>query len=177
VVLETGMGGRLDATNAITPVVSVITPIDYDHQKWLGHTLTEIAAEKAGIIKPGVPVVSALQPAEAETVIQARASECNAPLQFVSDSWDATPVALGGAHQQQNAAVAIAALRAAKIDVGREAITRGLSEVRWPARFQQWNDRTIIDGAHNPAGCRVLADTVARELPRRTRRHHPRHFA
>ena len=106
-----------------------------------------------------MPVVSAPQPPEAEAVIRAKASECNAPLQLVSESWDETPLALGGAHQKQNAAVALAALRAAEINVDREAITRGLADVQWPARFQRWNDRTVIDGAHNPAGCRVLAET------------------
>jgi len=84
VVLETGMGGRLDATNATQPVVSVLTPTDYDHQKWLGSSLTEIAREKAGIIKPGVPVVSARQLPEVEAVIRARAAECAAPLDFVA---------------------------------------------------------------------------------------------
>ena len=76
VILETGLGGRLDATNAIQSDVSVITPIDFDHEKWLGKTIPEIAAEKAGIIKPGVPVVSAPQRVDAEKVIQARAAEC-----------------------------------------------------------------------------------------------------
>jgi dihydrofolate synthase/folylpolyglutamate synthase len=70
-----------------------------------------------------------------------------------------TPIALAGAHQKQNAAVAVAALRAADIEVDRGAVTRGLASVRWPARFQRWDDQTIIDGAHNPAGARVLADT------------------
>ena len=88
VVLETGMGGRLDATNATQPIVSVITPIDLDHQKWLGNSLTEIAGEKAGIIKPKTPVVSAPQLPEAETVIRARAAECAAPLQFVRQTFD-----------------------------------------------------------------------------------------
>ncbi len=159
VILETGMGGRLDATNAVRPVVSVITPIDYDHQKWLGNTLTEIAAEKAGIIKGGVPVVSAPQPREAELVIRVKAAECGAPLRFVTSVVEDTRVALAGAHQKQNAAVAIAALGAANIAVDGAAVSRGLETVRWPARFQRWNDRTIIDGAHNPAGARVLAQT------------------
>src|SRR5258707_15502421 len=82
-ILETGLGGRLDATNAVQSNVSVITPIDFDHEKWLGNTLAEIAGEKAGIIKPGVPVVSAPQRPEAEQVIRARAAECGAPLQFI----------------------------------------------------------------------------------------------
>ena len=94
VILETGLGGRLDATNAMQPDVSVITPIDFDHEKWLGKTIPEIAAEKAGIIKPGVPIVSACQRAEAEEVIRARAAKCGAPLQFVTRPYDKTPIAL-----------------------------------------------------------------------------------
>jgi dihydrofolate synthase / folylpolyglutamate synthase len=159
IVLETGMGGRLDATNAVQPVVSVLTPIDYDHQKWLGASLTEIAREKAGIIKPNVPVVSALQRPEAEDVIRARAAECAAPLDFVRQPFERLPIALKGAHQKQNAALALSALHTARIHVNEDAIARGLAAVVWPARFQRWDERTIIDGAHNPAGARVLAET------------------
>jgi len=169
VILETGLGGRLDATNAIQSDVAVITSIDLDHQKWLGDSLEEIAREKAGIIKPKVPIVSAPQHGEAEKVIRARAAECEAPIQFVGESYDRTPLALRGAHQKQNAALAIAALRAAKIDppsqgsgatgIDDSAIARGLMSVEWPARFQRWDERTIIDGAHNPAAARILADT------------------
>ena len=158
-VLETGMGGRLDATNAVNPVVSVLTPIDYDHQKWLGNTLAEIASEKAGIIKCAVPVISAVQPKEAEEVIRARAAECAAPLDFVRQPFDRFPVALPGAHQQQNAALALSALHTAEIAVDETAIELGLARVSWPARFQRWDARTIIDGAHNLAGARILAQT------------------
>jgi dihydrofolate synthase/folylpolyglutamate synthase len=159
VILETGLGGRLDATNAIQSDVSVITPIDFDHEKWLGKTISEIAAEKAGIIKLGVPVVCAPQRAEAEKVIQARAAECGAPLNFAIEPYDETPIALAGANQKQNAALAIAALRVAKIDVDDTAIARGLIRIEWPARFHRWDERTIIDGAHNPAAARALAET------------------
>ncbi len=159
VILETGLGGRLDATNAIQSDVSVITPIDFDHEKWLGETISEIAAEKAGIIKAGVPVVSAPQRPEAEEVIRARAAKCGAPIQFVTEPYDETPIALGGSHQKQNAALAIAALCAAKIDIDSSAIAQGLSSIEWPARFQRWDERTIIDGAHNPAAVRALAET------------------
>ena len=159
VMLETGMGGRLDATNAVEPIVSVITPIGYDHQKWLGHTLAEIAAEKAGIIKPGVPVVAASQLPEAAAVIQARAAGCNAPIAFVSEAYSASQIALPGAHQQQNAALAIAGLRAAKIQIDDDAIRYGLATVSWPARFQRCSDQVVVDGAHNPAGAGVLAST------------------
>jgi dihydrofolate synthase/folylpolyglutamate synthase len=159
VILETGLGGRLDATNAIRSDVSVITPIDFDHEKWLGKTLSEIAAEKAGIIKPGVPIVSASQRPEAERVILTRAAEAGAPLEFVTKSYQQASIALAGSHQKQNAALAIAALRAAKIDLDSSAIARGLNRIEWPARFQRWDERTIIDGAHNPAAARLVAQT------------------
>jgi len=158
-VLETGLGGRLDATNAVQSNVSVITPIGLDHEKWLGRTLAEIAAEKAGIIKPGVPVVFAPQRPQAEQVIRARAAECGSPVQFVGETYHSSPVALRGECQKQNAAVAIAAIHAANMQVGEKAIVRGLAAVEWPARFQKWDERTIIDGAHNPGAARILART------------------
>lgn len=159
IALETGLGGRLDATNAVQPVVSLITPIGYDHQTWLGHSLEKIASEKAGIIKPCVPVVSAVQEPEAESVIRARAAACEAPLHVVTVPYTGTPLALAGAHQRENAALAIAALRFGGVAVNEGAIVRGLADVVWPARFQFWDDRIIIDGAHNPAGAGVLAKT------------------
>jgi len=158
-VLETGMGGRLDATNAVQSSVSVITPIDFDHEKWLGYSIGEIAKEKAGIIKPRIPVVSAPQRPEAEAIIRQRAGECNAPLQFVNDPWTKTKIALHGEHQKINAATAIAALQAVAIPISDDEITRGLASVGWPARFQIWDDRIVIDGAHNPASARILAQT------------------
>lgn len=157
IVLETGLGGRLDATNAIQSSVSVITPIDLDHEKWLGKTIAEIAAEKAGIIKPGVPVVSARQRPEAEEVIRAHAAKCGASLHFVTQSYNDSSVALAGSNQRENAALAIAAVRAAKIDVNEDTIAKGLASIDWPARFQRWDNRTIIDGAHNTAAARTLA--------------------
>jgi dihydrofolate synthase / folylpolyglutamate synthase len=159
VILETGLGGRLDATSAIQSDVSVITPIDFDHEQWLGKTISEIAAEKAGIIKPGVPIVSASQRPKAEKEIRARAAKCRAPLKFVTKPYDKAPIALDGSHQKENAALAIAALRAMKVDVGDSAIARGLAGIEWPARFERWDERTIIDGAHNPAAARKLAET------------------
>jgi dihydrofolate synthase / folylpolyglutamate synthase len=159
IILETGIGGRLDATNAIQSDVSVITQIDFDHKEWLGNTLAEIATEKAGIIKPRIPVVAAAQRPEAEKVIRVRAADCEAPLQFVNKSHDRSPITLRGDHQKQNAALAIAAIHAAKLDIYDRAIARGLATIDWPARFQKWDDRTIIDGAHNPAAARMLAET------------------
>jgi dihydrofolate synthase/folylpolyglutamate synthase len=159
VILETGLGGRLDATNAVQSDVSVITPIDFDHEKWLGKTISEIAMEKAGIIKPKIPVVCAPQRPEVEEVIRARSAKCGAPIQFVTEAYYETPIALAGSHQKQNAALAIAAVRAASIDIDSSAIARGLSSIEWSARFQRWDARTIIDGAHNPAAVRALVET------------------
>jgi dihydrofolate synthase/folylpolyglutamate synthase len=92
-------------------------------------------------------------------VIRARATECEAPIEFVAASYDETPIALAGSHQKQNAALAIAALGAAKIDIDKSATARGLANVDWPARFQRWDDGTVIDGAHNPAATRALGET------------------
>jgi dihydrofolate synthase / folylpolyglutamate synthase len=158
-ILETGLGGRLDATNAMQSDVSVITSIALDHQQWLGQSLREIATEKAGIIKPKIPVVSVTQGPDAEKVIRTRAAQSEAPVQFMNDSYQKTPIGLSGEYQKQNAALAIAAVRAAKIDIDDSAIARGLASVDWPARFQRWDARSIIDGAHNPAAARVLAQT------------------
>ncbi|MFN2541271.1 MAG: folylpolyglutamate synthase/dihydrofolate synthase family protein [Chthoniobacterales bacterium] len=159
IILETGLGGRLDATNAVQSSVSVLTAIDLDHQKWLGDSIEQIAGEKAGIIKPNTPVISAPQPFPAEGVIEARTTESKAPFQLIYQRYGPMPVGLHGAHQKQNAAIAVAALRAARIDIDESAITRGLLSVEWPARFQRWDHRTIIDGAHNPMAARALADT------------------
>ena len=165
IVLETGLGGRLDATNALTPVVSVITPIGYDHEKWLGNTLEAIAGEKAGIIKPRVPVVSARQDPVAEKVIRARAAESDAPLEFVAGDGRRWNVALPGKHQNENAALAVAVLASGNVPVTDDAVIRGLASVEWPARFQRWDERIVIDGAHNPAGAEVLAETWREQFP------------
>ena len=159
VVWETGMGGRLDATNAVTPLVSVIMPVGLDHQAWLGETIALIAAEKAGIIKPGVPVVSAPQAGEVRAVLEAKAVEAGVQVGFVGTPWEAGPVGLAGAHQRWNAAVAITALRAAGVEVGEEAIRSGLATVKWPGRFQRAGAALVVDGAHNPSATAVLVAT------------------
>jgi dihydrofolate synthase/folylpolyglutamate synthase len=159
VVWETGMGGRLDATNAVTPLVSVIMPVGLDHQAWLGETIALIAAEKAGIIKPGIPVVSAPQAGEVRAVLEAKAVEVGAQVGFVGVPWEAGPVGLAGAHQRWNAAVAIAALRVAGVEVGEEAIRSGLARVKWPGRFQRAGAALVVDGAHNPSATEVLVAT------------------
>ena len=121
--------------------------------------MLKIAGEKAGIIKAKTPVVSAPQLPDAEKVIRARAAECEAPLQFVTEAYGKSPIALRGEHQKLNAAIAIAAIGAANIDINGAAITRGLATVEWPGRFQCWDKRTVIDGAHNQAAAEVLAAT------------------
>jgi len=163
-VLETGMGGRLDATNATDADVSVITPIDLDHQKWLGDTLAEIAAEKAGIIKQNTPVICASQRDDAAEVIRARAAERSAPLSTVTQPWTRSRISLRGAHQKCNAALAAAAARALDSRISEAAIEYGLASAHWGGRFQLWNERIVLDGAHNVAGARVLARTWREEF-------------
>lgn len=158
-VLETGMGGRLDATNAVTPRVCVITAIDLDHQQWLGSTLREIAAEKAGIIKPGVPVIISRQSEESEQVLCQTARERNAACERVNRADEPFEIALAGSHQKLNAALAVAALRIGEIGVSRSAIESGLRNVRWQGRFQRIGSGIVLDGAHNPAAAARLADT------------------
>jgi len=182
-LMECGMGGRLDATNVLAPLVSVILPIHLEHTEWLGDTLEAIAGEKAGIIKPGVPVICARQEPEAFRVIKARAKELGAPLftlgrefeaeggwreaRFEIDDRSLGPVRLGlpGAHQVENAAVALGCLPHLEphgIQASDAEVTAGLSRVSWPARFERFNvpGEWIIDAAHNPAGARVLAGTI-----------------
>src|SRR6185369_14257063 len=140
VLWETGLGGRLDATNIVTPLASVITNIQYDHQKWLGETLASIAAEKAGIIKPGIPVITAADAPEALHVIVETARQQNAPLTVVAPSEMLTPplnelhLPLLGHHQQMNAAVALAATRVLSpiLPLTQTAIRQGLETVNWP---------------------------------------------
>ncbi len=165
IVLETGMGGRWDATNALTPVVSVLTAIGLDHEQWLGSTLAEIAAEKAGIIKPGIPVVSAPQEPEAEAVIRAAAAAAGAPLTFITEPCDA-PLPFPGGHQRWNAALAVAAVRTAGFRLTPSAVIAGLRSTVWPARFQKLQGgRLVIDGAHNPHATAALVAAWQDEFP------------
>jgi dihydrofolate synthase/folylpolyglutamate synthase len=159
VVLETGLGGRLDATNVVHPLVSVLTAIDMDHQKWLGATLGEIAAEKAGIIKPGVPVVSGSQFGEVRTVLEQIAAELSAPISYAEIPVDDFSIGLAGSYQRLNAAIAVSAIRHAGIHESPEALKEGLANVYWPGRFQRVEDRIILDGAHNPAAAKCLVAT------------------
>lgn len=149
-VLETGMGGRLDSTNAVAPAVSVITPVAMDHRQWLGNTLAEIAAEKAGIIKPGIPVVSAAQEPGAAEVLADHAARLNAELEFVSAPLEGIPVRLRGGHQKANAALALAAVSKAGLALEEATVREAFAGVQWPGRFQIVDQRIVLDGAHNP---------------------------
>ncbi len=184
VVLETGMGGRLDATNVVDPEVAVITPIDFDHEKYLGDTLGKIAFEKAGIIKPGKPVVTARQHAEAMRVLERTARERWARLERASE-WRTSRLELHafgsrfevhapdgtefrveqpliGAHQVENALTAIAALR--ELGLAPAQIQRGIAAADWPGRLEPVRRAPdiFLDGAHNPAGARALAGYLRR---------------
>jgi dihydrofolate synthase / folylpolyglutamate synthase len=162
-VVEVGLGGRLDATNVLTPVAAAITSIDFDHQDLLGGTLAAIAREKAGVIKPGIPVVLGSMPAEAADVIAQICRERGARLVDASSETVSISPALAGAHQQANAALAVCLLkelRALGVAISDQAILAGLTGVRWPGRLEHFDWRgaeVLIDAAHNPAGARALA--------------------
>ena len=160
VILETGMGGRLDATNVVTPAVSVLTPIGLDHMQYLGSTLAAVAAEKAGIIKPGVPVISAPQLPEVKQVFEETARQLGAQITFIkqpiADSWE---LALAGKHQRWNAALAFAGVIESGLRPVPSIVGDALAAVEWPGRFQRVKDRIVIDGAHNPAAAAQLAQT------------------
>ena len=159
VVLETGLGGRLDATNVVCPLVSVLTSIDLDHQNWLGKSLAQIATEKGGIIKPGIPVVSAPQHPEVRVALERIAEERSAPITFVENPLNEQNVALAGSHQRLNAAVAKVAIQQAAIGAAPRAVREGLADMHWPGRFQRFDDQLILDGAHNPAATKQLIQT------------------
>ncbi|PWU09333.1 MAG: hypothetical protein C5B47_03615 [Verrucomicrobia bacterium] len=158
-VWETGMGGRWDATNVVTPLVSVITPVAFDHKEWLGNTLTKIASEKAGIFKPGVPAVSAPQLDEAAEELRRVADSQRVPLRFIEKPHTVSPLGLRGPHQQWNAALAVESIKSSGLIVTEKAILRGLFEVQWLGRFQMLSSRLIVDGAHNPTAISALIST------------------
>ena len=182
VVLEVGLGGRLDATNVVRPSLAVITPIDFDHESFLGRGIESIAAEKAGILKPSVPAVFARQRPEATAVLDRRAAElgilvtraADAPPQHLSldargSSFDLAgdaPLAircpLAGEHQADNAVTAALALTAS--GVGRRAIETGIAAAQWPGRLERIRERPLIllDGAHNPSAARAVAAYITR---------------
>lgn len=191
-ILEVGLGGKLDATNVIEhPVVTVITPVDMDHQQYLGDTIKAIAGEKAGIMKRRVPCIVGPQTDEAREVIEERAVQLGSPLAIWGQDFmaheehrrmvfqdengllDLPMPNLPGAHQIVNAAVAIAALRRAPgFAIEERAIEDGLMSVDWPARMQRLTRGPLVsaapkdaevwlDGAHNPHGARALAHAIA----------------
>jgi dihydrofolate synthase / folylpolyglutamate synthase len=170
VIWETGLGGRLDATNIVTPLASVITNISLDHEKWLGHTLAEIAGEKAGIIKPNVPVLTAVESDEAFEVIQKIAAEKRAPLnRIVHTNWKglaADAINLMGVHQQKNAelAIGVAEQLHESVPVSLVKVLPAVWKVQWPGRFDI-RGRYILDGAHNPAGAQTLRQTLEQTFP------------
>jgi dihydrofolate synthase/folylpolyglutamate synthase len=176
VIWETGLGGRLDATNIVTPLASVITNIQFDHQQWLGDTLEKIAAEKAGVIKPGVPVITTADEPEALAVIEKIAREKNAPLIKVAQASRLHAAAgtaalpLPGDHQRLNAALALAVVEAlqSKISVGGAAMRNGLQNVNWPGRLQlvtrPSGQNFLLDGAHNVAGARALRQALEKHF-------------
>jgi dihydrofolate synthase/folylpolyglutamate synthase len=165
-VIEVGLGGRLDSTNVVQPVLTVITPIDFDHEAYLGHTIEAIAGEKAGILKPGVPAVFARQRPEAARVLEARAAELHVAVTHAEDfeirdlhidargsRFSCIVCPLAGEHQVDNAVTAALALRALGVSPD------GIKDARWPGRIEHVspNPDIILDGAHNPAGARALA--------------------
>jgi dihydrofolate synthase/folylpolyglutamate synthase len=181
-VIEVGLGGRLDATNVITPLVSVITEISLDHTEILGPDLESIAKEKAGIIKEGVPVVCGATDEKIKLVIQEIAEEKKAPvvfslppgggglgrggtLIFNCGSFKDLQASLPGNHQIHNATIALMTLNILGKKIEEAAIRQGLKDVRWPGRLE-WlsqNPPILLDGAHNPAGIRVVVEYLKRQ--------------
>ena len=160
IVLETGMGGRLDATTAVPADVCGITPIGLDHTQWLGETLSEIAREKAGIFLEGKPALIAPQDPEALRVLQVEANERRTPLGFITAPLAGYPINLQGPHQAWNAALAVECAFAAGLRVNYEILVEGLGKVAWPGRFEvvsHPSGQLILDGAHNPQGAETLA--------------------
>ncbi|APG27661.1 hypothetical protein A7E78_07300 [Syntrophotalea acetylenivorans] len=179
-ILEVGMGGRLDATNAVQPAVTVITPICLDHSEHLGADLTSISAEKAGIIKPKIPLVVGQQQPAALQVINSRAKELQAPVvcygrdftvKTVDNGFDYQGIGLSltglksglhGVHQHHNLGVALATaelLQRQGLDLPTISLQDGVAAARWPGRLEWWQEeRTVLlDGAHNEGGAKVLA--------------------
>lgn len=165
IVLETGMGGRLDATTAVPADVCVITPIGLDHMQWLGNSLDEIAAEKAGIFVEGKHAVSAPQEPAVRHVLEKEANERRSPLEFVEGPLLGYPMALAGEHQKWNAALAVTALHRAGLALNADSVSHGLRNVSWPGRFEIIRPGVVLDGAHNPHAAEVLAATWQERFP------------
>jgi dihydrofolate synthase/folylpolyglutamate synthase len=172
-VLETGLGGRLDAVTTCAPCATAITTIGIDHVDYLGDTLAAIAREKAGILKPGIPCFVGRLPGEADDEVGRVAAAVGAPIRRLGRDFEAPPfpAALPGAHQADNAAIATELARAAARHLGKElddaTLARGLAGVRWPGRCERLGDDLLFDGAHNADGARALAAAVAALAPGR----------
>jgi dihydrofolate synthase/folylpolyglutamate synthase len=167
IILETGMGGRLDATTAVPADLCVMTPIGMDHMQWLGNSLEEIAKEKAGIFVLGKPIVSAPQEPEVTAVLEKEANELRAAIEFVNEPLLGYPMALAGAHQTWNAALAVAALHRAGVHLSSDSVRYGLSHVSWPGRFERILPNVILDGAHNAQSAAALVTTWDENFPRK----------
>jgi dihydrofolate synthase/folylpolyglutamate synthase len=175
VIWETGLGGRLDATNIVDPLASVITNIQLDHEKWLGHTIREIAREKGGIIKPGRPVLTAADHPEALPLLREMAGAAGAPFTHVKEDsrWipEHASIGLPGHHQRRNAALAVATVQALQslLPVHSAAVLNGLAKPDWPGRLQSLRgprgQHVLLDGAHNPAGAAALRRAIDDALP------------
>lgn len=165
-VLECGLGGRLDATNVCVPVACAITSVGLDHCAWLGDSVGKIAAEKAGIVKPGIPVVLGENPPEVIDVVSKRAEELGAPFVYapdaVADSAVPENLALKGGFNRDNARTALAVLGVLGVDIASPDVAGAFGSAVWPGRFQETRG-FIVDGAHNPPAARALAATLARE--------------
>lgn len=164
IILETGLGGRLDATNAVPKDIAVLTPIALDHQQYLGNALAEVASEKAGIIATGKPVVSAIQEPDAMAVIKQVALERDAELIVIDNEGEIPNLPLAGDHQRRNALLAIAAIKKLECLPGRDLVEKAFRQLKWPGRFERVeNPLMILDGAHNPHAMGVLVETWQHE--------------
>ncbi|MEJ6570769.1 MAG: folylpolyglutamate synthase/dihydrofolate synthase family protein [Akkermansiaceae bacterium] len=170
IILETGMGGRLDATTAVPADLAVITPIAMDHSEWLGETLAEIAAEKAGIIVPGKPVISSKQAPAAQGAIEEHANERISPVEFITIPLTGYGINLPGPHQRDNAALAAAAVHQIGLPLNSDIVRAALSKVTWPGRFEKISTihypfSIILDAAHNPHAAEAVVATWKEEFP------------
>ena len=166
VVLETGLGGRLDATNTAPKVACAITPIAWDHTEWLGESIQEIAREKAGIFRAGIPAVIAPQLEEAAATLHALAAEKGLPALWGGDHLtDRFALGLAGSYQKSNASLALNLLHAGGFHPSEDSIRHGLANVSWPGRFQRIREgKLILDGAHNLHAARQLVQTWREEF-------------
>ena len=168
IILEVGMGGRFDATTAVPADVTVLTPIDLDHQQWLGDTLAEIAGEKSAVFREGQPALSSQQKPEAVAVIEQTANQTRAPLTWVTQPLLGYPLGLLGEHQAYNAALALEALHAAGYHMDYDTVLAGVSKATHPGRFEvvtESEHQFIFDIAHNPHATKSLVEGLKKHFP------------